>query len=64
MILFKKKIVWEAGLNICNKCMWLDVGTTRRLLSTTTVWAHTTRKYFGRLGKYQPFKKNLGHGIS
>jgi len=47
-------------LNIWNTNIWLDVGTTRRLLSTATVKAHTTRKYFGQLFKYQFFKKNLG----
>jgi hypothetical protein len=50
-------------LNRWNRSVWLSVGTTRRVLSATTVWAHTRRKYFGQLGKYQPFKKDLGHGI-
>jgi hypothetical protein len=58
-----KKITWEAGLNIWNRCMWLGVGTARKLFSTTTVWAHTRRKYFGQLGNYQSFEKNLGHDI-
>lgn len=50
-------------MNKWKRNVWLSVGTTRRLLSVTTVWANSRRKYFGQLGKYQPFTKDLGHGI-